>query len=297
VNVEHARRGGNRLRQLRLQRGLKQAALAARLGVDHTTVSAWERGRQTPAPSSLTALAALLGVLVEDLGFPSDDATSHRDGDVDRQQFLAGMAAGAAAAAMASMSRQAVDLGRPREAVHLADAALQRSGGHATARLTSVPLARRALAHAHDGDRGRAEQAFGRARELLGRGPDDADPPWTGFWGAADLEWHEGQAALALGSLDRAEERTRAALTAVDPVRYARSSALYLAFLATLLALRGAFDEGIDAAADAVLAAAHLGSARVGRQIATALQVTEARDRRAESRAFVRWASSRLRAA
>jgi len=411
VNVEHAGRGASRLRQLRLERGLKQAALAARVGVDHTTVSARERGRQTPASGSLAGLAAALGVLVEELGFPPDDATTHRDGDVDRQQFLTGLAAGAAGAAfgsapgtgrhvgraevatfqhllrnlyelddhhggdrqvygltvgmvqrlervleessyaagtraallavlggvtehagwlaydagrhadarrwwlealhqaqlagadevtvvvMASMARQAVDLGRPREAVSLADAALERSGARATARLTSVLLARRALAHAHDGDRRGAEHAFGQAGELLGAGPEDDDPPWTGFWGTADLAWHEAQAARALGSCERAEECTRAALTAVDPVRYARSSTLYLAFLSTLLAQRGAFDEGIHAAADAVLAAAHLGSARVQRQIETGLRAVEARDQRAESQAFVRWASSRLRAA
>jgi len=91
--VESEDGGGlpDRIRLLRLERGWKQAALAARLGVDHSTVSAWERGRQVPAPATLDALATALGVPVADL-CARQDQPPRRDDDVDRQRFLAGLA-------------------------------------------------------------------------------------------------------------------------------------------------------------------------------------------------------------
>ena len=52
---------GDEIRRLRVEAGLTQGALAARLGVDQGTVSRWERGQG--APSSLRQSAILRALL------------------------------------------------------------------------------------------------------------------------------------------------------------------------------------------------------------------------------------------
>lgn len=56
-----AGRLGAELRQRRLARRWTQAALAARLGVRQSCLSAWERGRAAPRGTTLLRLLALLG--------------------------------------------------------------------------------------------------------------------------------------------------------------------------------------------------------------------------------------------
>ncbi len=51
---------GKRLRHLRLAAGLKQDALARQMGVDQTTVSRWESGRQVPVAETQQATLASL---------------------------------------------------------------------------------------------------------------------------------------------------------------------------------------------------------------------------------------------
>jgi transcriptional regulator with XRE-family HTH domain len=51
------------LEQLRIEAGLSRGEVARRVGVwDSASVSAWERGRQQPAPANVPLLAAALGV-------------------------------------------------------------------------------------------------------------------------------------------------------------------------------------------------------------------------------------------
>ena len=58
---------GTRLEQLRRERGISQAQVAARLGVSKPTVWAWEHGRSRPVDSRIDALADVLGVEVAEL--------------------------------------------------------------------------------------------------------------------------------------------------------------------------------------------------------------------------------------
>ena len=55
------------LRILRIQMGISQDGLAARLGVSRQSVSKWETGTATPELDKLTAMAGLFGVTLDEL--------------------------------------------------------------------------------------------------------------------------------------------------------------------------------------------------------------------------------------
>ena len=55
------------LRILRIQMGISQDGLAARLGVSRQSVSKWETGTATPELDKLTAMAELFGVTLDEL--------------------------------------------------------------------------------------------------------------------------------------------------------------------------------------------------------------------------------------
>ena len=57
----------NRLLEYRLAHGLSQEALAEKLGVSRQAVSKWERAEASPDTDNLIALAALYGVLIDEL--------------------------------------------------------------------------------------------------------------------------------------------------------------------------------------------------------------------------------------
>ena len=57
----------NRLRTLRLSRGISQSALAAAVGVSTRAVKYWEHGQRTPNAASLLALAHHFDVPPESL--------------------------------------------------------------------------------------------------------------------------------------------------------------------------------------------------------------------------------------
>ncbi len=55
----------NTIKELRLQRGLSQAALARQVQVHQTAVSQWEKGRTSPDGATLRRLAGVFGVSVD----------------------------------------------------------------------------------------------------------------------------------------------------------------------------------------------------------------------------------------
>lgn len=58
---------GAKIRALREAKGMTQVELAEALGVDQTTISAWERGIAEPTIFNLRRLADILGVAPGDL--------------------------------------------------------------------------------------------------------------------------------------------------------------------------------------------------------------------------------------
>lgn len=80
---------GNRIRELRKQRGLTQNAFAAELNVSFQAVSNWERGIAPPELENLINIATYFGVLTDDLLRPQcDDLFLGIDGGGTKTEFL-----------------------------------------------------------------------------------------------------------------------------------------------------------------------------------------------------------------
>ena len=80
---------GNRIKELRKQRGLTQNAFAEALHVSFQAVSNWERGIAPPELENLINIATYFGVLVDDLLRPqSDDLFLGIDGGGTKTEFL-----------------------------------------------------------------------------------------------------------------------------------------------------------------------------------------------------------------
>ena len=64
---------GERLRALRLERGLGQNQLAKELGLSNASISYWETGKQEPSASAIFKLAHFFGISSDYLIGLSDD--------------------------------------------------------------------------------------------------------------------------------------------------------------------------------------------------------------------------------
>ena len=56
---------GERLKELRMERGLGQVALAKELGVGKSVISLWEKGQCEPTLSNLIKIATFFGVSID----------------------------------------------------------------------------------------------------------------------------------------------------------------------------------------------------------------------------------------
>lgn len=81
---------GNRIKELRQDKGITQSELAEALVVSFQAVSNWERGITPPDVENLIRLAAYFGVLVDDLLRPkNDDIYLGIDGGATKTEFVA----------------------------------------------------------------------------------------------------------------------------------------------------------------------------------------------------------------
>ena len=58
---------GERLKELRLEKGIGQNKLAADLGLSNASISYWEQGKQEPSSSALFLLAQYFNVSADDI--------------------------------------------------------------------------------------------------------------------------------------------------------------------------------------------------------------------------------------
>ncbi|MGH3697373.1 MAG: helix-turn-helix domain-containing protein [Pseudonocardiaceae bacterium] len=222
--------------------------------------------RGSYSPSTGEKLHTLAGELTEHTGWLAYDAGRQADA---RYWWLEASHTAQLAndnrmlvVVLQAMSQQASQLGRPREAVELAQAAQQAAKLCGSSRLQSLLLAREALGHARAGDERATWHALHRAGVLLGAGQREEDPPWLAFWSEADLASLVVRAAQDLGNLPLAERSARDALAAVGPA-YPRNRALYLGQHVEVLVRLGHVEEAVYTATQAVEAASEVSSARI----------------------------------
>ena len=76
----------NKLRQLRIEKGLTQAELASMIGVKHSVISFYEVGDRVPSPKVIKKLAATLHVSADYLlgieNHPSIDVSGLDEDDI-----------------------------------------------------------------------------------------------------------------------------------------------------------------------------------------------------------------------
>lgn len=56
---------GERLKELRLEKGIGQIELAAKIGVSKGIISLWEQGKREPTLSSLVAIADYFSITID----------------------------------------------------------------------------------------------------------------------------------------------------------------------------------------------------------------------------------------
>jgi transcriptional regulator with XRE-family HTH domain len=130
--------------------------------------------------------------------------------------------------AVQNSSMHAGYLGRPREALNLAESVLD-GGNRLTPRVKTLFLVRRARALAQMGDEN-AVQLLKVARSRFDDGIGNDDPPWAWWIDERELAWHEGMAQLDLSRPAVALDLFERAVAATEATQV-RDRYLHLAYL------------------------------------------------------------------
>jgi hypothetical protein len=169
---------------------------------------------------------------------------------------------------MASLSLQAIHVGRPRDGLELARAARRRAEAMESPVLQSVLAAREARALAAMRDAGGAKAELAAAMRIAER-PERGRPApaWAAFHGPAELDFAQGLLYTEAGHHQAAVPFLRAALAHQDRA-YGRNRALYRLSLARGLVRAGEVDEGGAEAVGALDQLAEVQSGRVTSRLA-----------------------------
>jgi hypothetical protein len=163
---------------------------------------------------------------------------------------------------MASLSLQAVHLGRSRDGLELARSARRRAETMGSPVLQSLLATREARALATMQDTPAARRALADAMRIAERADRGRPaPPWADFHGQAELDFAQGLLYTDSGHHHAAIPYLRAAL-AHQESQYGRNRALYRLTLARGLVQAGEVEE---AAAEAVGSLGHLAEVQSGR--------------------------------
>ncbi|MBI1758395.1 MAG: hypothetical protein HYR62_04110 [Actinobacteria bacterium] len=147
---------------------------------------------------------------------------------------------------LAGMALQAGGHGSRREAVHLLQAAQERSAAHATPRVRSLLHARTGRALALVGERNESARQLGLAADTLAAGPHDDDPPWLYYYDEYELRVCAGRAAMDLGEPQTAAAHFLAGASAPAAAGYPRTTTLNLTWAAQAQVASGELDLACD---------------------------------------------------
>lgn len=81
---------GEHLEEARLQAALSQREVALAVGVDHKTISRWERSQRVPRADHVVTLARVYGRSADDLLGLNPDFAPHKRTLVQKRKLVAG---------------------------------------------------------------------------------------------------------------------------------------------------------------------------------------------------------------
>ncbi|MEV3873751.1 hypothetical protein [Streptomyces sp. NPDC049906] len=214
--------------------------------MDHGTYS-HEIGQQ---------LHAIAGQLTTSLGWFCYDAGQQTEARVYFSEALnASVLTGdhpLATRTLSNMSRQCIDLGKPREAVRFARTAEQYAAKwEAPPRVSTLLSIRAAQGYARAGDELHATVSIKRAWRSFDQGATNRDPQWTSFLNEAELVCLEGMARSDLGQHKRAV-RLLDRSAALQAIEHSRNRGMCLAQLARAALSDRDYDRTADAALESL---------------------------------------------
>lgn len=164
--------------------------------------------------------------------------------------------------ALAQMSLLAGRLGRPRDAVELAQQARTvAERQHMSGRLRSLLHLREARGWSELDEASCAHRSLANGRKLFDRGPSDRDPAWISFYDGAEMDGLTGLCLAELADYARAVELTANGLEQIEP-QYVRNRAFYTTTYAQACTDAGRPDEAAHAGSQALVLLDEVSSSR-----------------------------------
>ncbi|MFD0403422.1 helix-turn-helix domain-containing protein [Kitasatospora sp. NPDC127121] len=196
-------------------------------------------------------LQAMQGSLTTSIGWYCYDAGRTQDASVYWSQALNTALlfnnSPLAIRTLSVMARQAVDLGKGRDAVRYAQIAATRLGPWVPPRVHSLLAIREAQGHAALGDAASTNEAILRAWRGFERGASEDDPDWARFLNEAELVCLEGMCRSDLGEHEKAIHLLSRSAELQDAA-HDRNRGMCLVRLSGAALSAGNLDQSIDAA-------------------------------------------------
>jgi tetratricopeptide (TPR) repeat protein len=225
-------------------------------------------------------LQALLADLWQELGWCAYDAG---DQNLALGHFNSGLSVATvsgndqvAVIVLNYMSLQASEFGSGRDAVTLAQAALDKARGFGSDRMLSLLGSQMARGYARTGDMAAAHAAYAEAERRYQPHDPGRDPEWVAFWSPAEFQVRMAIGHFALGDHRAAESAAETALNDVDRDRYQRDAASYASWCALARARQGEIDGAAERTVETVRLLDGVASGRITGRLQTLVPVFEA---------------------
>lgn len=211
------------------------------------------------------ALFAATSQLIMALAWMAYDAAHH---DLARRSMIQALRLSHAAGdrsfggrVLAAMSHQALHLGAVDEAIDLARAAVEGTGGRATPGAQAMFAATEARAQAIYGNQGECQRLIGLAERAFDRVQVDTEPSWIGFIDEGELAGKFGRCFRDLGQMRQADSFLALSMQRHKQI-YPRSRAITQLIWASTYVRHGELEEACRLGNDALIAIGPIRSER-----------------------------------